>query len=307
MRTLVIRMTMPVAEPAPVGYSESLFRDLVEPSLRPFGDARLVTVEAPTAEEEAELTRLDRRAGTAPVEVEPDGYQRHGEDAADLAARTAVRRAGIEATHRELEALTLAATATAFELLAQRHVGGGPSRAQVEEAMRRAFMGTDADTPLERIDRAYVGAAPGLAVNPTYAKALGTDEGSTRHISDDIPDAELLYGLRKRLEQGHTLMNDVIENGRAAEARQQQMLQIRTAIEMAVRELRGWEPGATDRVADGLQELLDGNAALTGGVAAITPEEARTLHAVWAGDAFDAMYLESVQPKLEAIAGESWR
>lgn len=40
---------------------------------------------------------------------------------------------------------------------------------------------------------------------------------------------------------------------------------------------------------------------------ALTPEEARTLHAVWAGDAFDAQFLESVQPKLEAIAGESWR
>jgi hypothetical protein len=39
----------------------------------------------------------------------------------------------------------------------------------------------------------------------------------------------------------------------------------------------------------------------------ITPEEARALHAVWAGDAFDAQFLESVQPKLEAIAGESWR
>jgi hypothetical protein len=41
--------------------------------------------------------------------------------------------------------------------------------------------------------------------------------------------------------------------------------------------------------------------------AAITPEEARTLYAVWAGDAFDAQFLESAQPKLEAIAGESWR
>lgn len=40
---------------------------------------------------------------------------------------------------------------------------------------------------------------------------------------------------------------------------------------------------------------------------AITPEEAKTLYAVWAGDAFDAQFLESVQPKLEAIAGESWR
>jgi hypothetical protein len=39
----------------------------------------------------------------------------------------------------------------------------------------------------------------------------------------------------------------------------------------------------------------------------ITPDEAKALHAVWAGDAFDAEHLESVQPKLEAIAGESWR
>lgn len=39
----------------------------------------------------------------------------------------------------------------------------------------------------------------------------------------------------------------------------------------------------------------------------ITPEEARTLYAVWAGDAFDAKFLDSVQPKLEAIAGEDWR
>lgn len=43
------------------------------------------------------------------------------------------------------------------------------------------------------------------------------------------------------------------------------------------------------------------------GLNPITAEEARTLHAVWAGDAFDAEHLESVQPKLEAIAGESWR
>lgn len=39
----------------------------------------------------------------------------------------------------------------------------------------------------------------------------------------------------------------------------------------------------------------------------LTPDEARALHAVYAGDAFDAEHLETAQPKLEAIAGESWR
>lgn len=225
-----------------------------------------------------------RQVGRAP-EVEPDGYQRHGEDAADLAERTAVRRAGIEATHRELEALTLAATATAFELLAQRHVGGGPSRAQVEEAMRRAFMGTEADTPLERIDRAYVGAVRPLIDSGVIAAGRPERQAHPDRPVDVFP---------------RHVSDAAIENDRA-------VLQIRTALELAVRMLRAWEPGQADQVADGLQELLDGNAALTGGVAAITPEEARTLHAVWSGDAFDAEHLESVQPKLEAIAGESWR
>lgn len=39
----------------------------------------------------------------------------------------------------------------------------------------------------------------------------------------------------------------------------------------------------------------------------LTPDEARTLHAVYSGDAFDTEHLESAQPKLEAIAGEDWR
>jgi acetate kinase len=39
----------------------------------------------------------------------------------------------------------------------------------------------------------------------------------------------------------------------------------------------------------------------------LTAEEAETLHAVWAGDAFDAKHLETAQPKLEAIAGMSWQ
>lgn len=39
----------------------------------------------------------------------------------------------------------------------------------------------------------------------------------------------------------------------------------------------------------------------------LTAEEAETLHAVWAGEAFDAKHLETAQPKLEAIAGMSWR
>lgn len=62
MRTLVIRMTMP----DPSDRAELLFAKALEPSLRPFGDARLVAVEPATAEEEAELTRIGRRAGTPP-------------------------------------------------------------------------------------------------------------------------------------------------------------------------------------------------------------------------------------------------
>lgn len=195
MRTLVIRMTMPVAHPAPEGYAESLFRDLIEPSLRPFGDARLVIVEAPTAEEEAELSRLGRRAGTPPAssdEVE-NGHR---------------RRAGIEATRRELEALVLTATATAFELLAQRTIsGGGPTRGEVEEAMRRAFMGTAPVSPLERIDRAYVGGELSESQQPPMRVEISLDpirrpgEGEPRAIvsvrdgyGQIVPDAVLYLG-----------------------------------------------------------------------------------------------------------------
>lgn len=86
------------------------------------------------------------------------------------------------------------------------------------------------------------------------------DDEPPRHVSDDIPDAELLYGLRKRLEQGHTLMNDVIRDQRAAEA---QHRQIKAAIELAVRELSTPQTNEQRaRLRDGLQELLDGNAAL---------------------------------------------
>lgn len=66
------------------------------------------------------------------------------------------------------------------------------------------------------------------------------------------------------------------------------------------------DPG--ERNAAAIQRL--GDAIEDGWVAnpePITPEEAKALHAVWAGDHFDAEHLDTVQPKLEAIAGESWR
>lgn len=125
---------------------------------------RRAMAETPQPWTGADLDEAIRGALGGFVEVEPDGYQRHGEDAADLGERNAAA--------------------------------------------------------IQRVGDAAEGS--GLAVNPTYAKALGT------HAEPE-------------------------------------------------------------------------------GIPAITPEEARTLHAVWAGDAFDAQFLESVQPKLEAIAGESWR
>lgn len=98
--------------------------------------------------------------------------------------------------------------------------------------------------------------ASGLAVNPTYAKALGTDE-----------ERQERRRVEERRGRGEGPPTDAELLDRAArQARREleaQHGQIRAAIELAVRELRHQQTNlARARLRDGLQELLDGNAAL---------------------------------------------